>query len=65
MLDVLVNKSYRIPDYILVQDTIHRKSYPLHYMKLAATTIKVSITRLELVFHTSRQIAIVCQNYSC
>jgi hypothetical protein len=25
MLDVLVNNSYGIPDYILVLDTIHRK----------------------------------------
>ncbi len=28
MLDVLVNKSYRIPDYILVLDTIQRKKLP-------------------------------------
>jgi hypothetical protein len=28
MLDVLVNKSYGIPDYILVLDTIHRKKLP-------------------------------------
>ncbi len=28
MLDVLVNKSYRIPEYILVLDTIHRKKLP-------------------------------------
>jgi hypothetical protein len=60
MLEVLVNKSNRIPGYILVLDTIHRKSHPLHCVKLAATTIKVSITTLELVIHTLRQIAIVC-----
>jgi hypothetical protein len=28
MLDVLVNKSYRIPDYILLLDTIHRQKLP-------------------------------------
>ncbi len=28
MLDVLVNKSYRIPDYKLILDTIHRKKLP-------------------------------------
>jgi hypothetical protein len=28
MLDVLVNKSYGIPDYILVLDTMHRKKLP-------------------------------------
>ncbi len=66
MLDVLMNKSYRIQDYTLVLDTIQRnKSHPLHCMKLAATTIKVSITTLESVIHNWRQIAIVCQNYSC
>jgi hypothetical protein len=65
MLEVLVNKSKRIPGYILVLDTIHRKKLPATLCKLAATTIKVSITMLELVIHTLRQIAIVCQNYSC
>jgi hypothetical protein len=28
MLDVLVNKNYGLPDYILVLDTIHRKKLP-------------------------------------
>ncbi len=53
LMDVLVSKSHGIPEYILVLDTIHKKlSYPLHCLKLAATTIKISITTLELVFHT-------------
>jgi hypothetical protein len=28
MLDMLVNKIYVIPDYLLVLDTIHRKKLP-------------------------------------
>jgi hypothetical protein len=65
MLDVLVNKSYGIPDYISVLYNTQEKKPPATLYEAGSYNHKSSIATWELVFYTLRQIAIVCQTYSC